>query len=212
MKSRRLWSVLLIVLMASVFFISCGIPTYLVPDASVDKKTSTSFSIKYKSENSGNANADNIGLLLFYCIEKESSSPIQDSNVKAWFKTNIRPNEYDGSSFNIEDDVIGTFEDTSKESHNIYCFKINKKYVSAPSYCLKLNDQSGPIDWTVDWSYDSASKTLSLAEQGSAFTLNLERTDNEAGKLVLFGAISVQSKNYSNIYWSDLKRIAEIEL
>lgn len=211
----------LILMVASVLFFtltSCGIPTYLVPSESLtpisSAANSVTFSVKYSSENSGSANSDNIGLLLLYEV---SSDPKENSKtLDSWYKKNIRLSENDGmplSQTRIELDTTDKLV--------IYAFEYDSKRF-APDYSLHLNDQFGQLNAKVTLEYDELKDKIFVQMldvndvpviPSFYYDLNNEVQISEGDYIHIYGAISVQSRNYSNNYWSkDIKYLGSIEI
>lgn len=221
MKSRRLSSVMHILIVASVFlFSACGIPTYIEPKISiksVDSSTSLNFNVKYASENSGHANAEKIGLILFYNIDSGSLAGTQTSYVKSWFSKNARTTERDGVVVSPEySKEIAKLKGTNDQEFDLYVFDKLHYAVTAPEYNYALDDSSGPINLEFRLSYDADNRVNMQVYENSVLSvstilyLDADLTLDATDSFSIYGAVSVQSDNYSNLYWSDLTYIGAL--
>lgn len=224
MKSRRLSSVIFILIVASVFLCSCGIPTYLVPNTSILKLSGSGsdirFNLKYQSENSGYSNADNIGLVLFYYVESDSLFETQTNYVKSWYSKNIRITERDGVVISpvFGEPICANIKGTNELEFDLYVFDDQHLSAQAPYYNNQIRDITGPVNQEYQISYIGDNR-LSVAVyensiQVQSFVLYM---DNDIqlhtnDSICIYGAISVQSDNYSNLYWSDLYSLGSIAI
>ena len=218
MKSRRHLTILLL-LVASVFLclVGCGVPTYLIPDtAKISKisedKTTLRFSVQYGSQ-SDDPSKDSVGLLLLYYLGDSTNSASSSINNK--FLTTYRPSKYDGYSINLSDNTTVLSYTYSDISYEIYAMEMFGSHVNAPYYDMPMS--SSPVYYTIELSYDDDTRDISLscAENPSlnrVFTLYEDFPPLDTNTLHIYGAISVQSTNYSNIYWSDLQYAGPISL
>lgn len=218
MKSRRHLSIL-VLLVASVFLclVACGVPTYLIPDISKvsrisNDKTTLKFSVQYSSQ-SEYPSKDSVGLLLLYYLGDSTNSAISSINNK--FLSAYRPSKYDGYSINLSDDTAVLSYTYSDISYEIYAMEIDGSHVNAPFYNMSIGNN--PAFYTIELSYDDSVREISLscAEDPGldrVFTLYEDFPPLDVNTLHVYGAISVQSTNYSNIYWSDLQYAGPISL
>ena len=218
MKSRRHLTILLL-LVASVFLclVACGVPTYLIPDTAKitrisDDKTLMKFSVQYSAQ-SEDPSKDRVGLLLLYYLGDSTNSASSSINNK--FLTTYRPTKYDGYSINLSDDSTVLSYTYSEIKYDIYALEMFGEHVNAPYYDLPI--VNNPAYYTFELSYDDTARAISLscAEAPSlnrVFTLYEDFPPLDTNTLHIYAAISVQSTNYSNIYWSDLQYAGPISL
>lgn len=216
MKSRRLSSVMHILIVASVFlFSACGIPTYIEPKidiSRIDSSDYVEFNLKYESENSGYLNGESIGLALFYYVESGSALGSQTSYINTWFKNDVRISERDGVVLNVKNvgTPLKTIKGTNDQEFDLYIFDKESTFVDAPSYNYKLIDSAGPINLKFRLSYIESNKILLEVFENSILIaskflyidsdINLDPNDS----ICVYAAVSVQSNNYSNLYWSNI--------
>ena len=210
MKDRRHLT-MLILLVASVFLclVACGVPTYLIPDTAKvskisDSKDKIEFSVQYSAP-SEDPSKDSVGLLLLYYLGDSTNSA--SSSINGKFLNAYRPTKYDGISIPLSDNTTVLSYTYSDISYDIYALEINGAHVNAPFYNMKLD--SNPTTLTLYLTYYDATRTLILTckEDSSleiTFTLYEDFPPLDTNTLHIYGAISVQSPNYSNIYWSEL--------
>jgi len=211
MKDRRHLTMLLL-LVASVFLclVSCGVPTYLIPDTTKitkisDSKDKIQFSVQYSAP-SEDPSKDSVGLLLLYYLGDSTNSA--SSSINSKFLSKYRPTKYDGSSIPLSDNTTVLSYTYSDISYDIYALEINSEHVNAPFYDLTIDDN--PAYLTIELEYDEDARVIELrcAEDptlDTVFTLYENFPALDTNTLHIYAAISVQSSNYSNIYWSDLQ-------
>ncbi|MCF0261882.1 MAG: hypothetical protein HUK23_03100 [Sphaerochaetaceae bacterium] len=216
-ESRRYHCLFILVMIASVFLCltSCGIPTYLIPKESISASTSTEANIinatfKYESD-SISPSQDRVGVLLLYRLS-EVKKEYSDKYISQ-FKSNFLISDYDGTAISITDEPILIYKDSDNE-YPLYSFKIDNKNISAPDYHFLIKEN--PSTMQVSFNYDKESKVINLSELHSYITpvtLQLYQDfDLPSDKyLDIYAAISVQSKNYSNLYWSKLYYIGSVQ-
>lgn len=213
MKSRR-HPFIAVIAMASVFLCllaSCGIPTYLTEvSATITASNDSTFALYYDSE-SVSADSDKVGLLLLYYIGDSTNSA--KSSVNTQFKNKFRPTQYDGSTVNAEANTpVLTYNSSNNTTYEFYAFETGSGVVEAPLYTYQIQDN--PAYLSVELTYDETHKTIDMVVKNSLLVVIAEQTlilhddfqpslDNNY--IHIYGAVSVQGKNYSNIYWSDLQ-------
>ena len=218
MRSRRHPFIELIA-MASVFLClitSCGIPTYLTEvNATITASNASTFSLHYDSE-SVSADSDKVGLLLLYYIGDSTNSA--KSSVKTQFKNKFRPTQYDGSTVNAEADTPVLTFNSSNTTYDFYAFETGSGVVEAPLYTWQIQDNPG--NYSVELTYDETQKTVNMTVKNSLLVTVSEITlvlhddfepSLENNYIHIFGAVSVQGKSYSNIYWSDLQYCGSLQ-
>ena len=141
MKNRRLTS-LIILTVASVFlffFLSCGIPTYIVPTVNVSGVSSgdnqESFLLSYTCEDVV-GNEGRIGLLLLYYVD--NTAPSSNSTIVTKFKNTFVPTSYNGVNVDVEQNTPVMTVTSSSSETNIYAFTVNGSLISDPMYTFAL--------------------------------------------------------------------------
>lgn len=216
MKDRRHLT-MLILLVASVFLclVACGIPTYIKPTVTIkpDEKYEDNqdfFTIDYTSEDLG---ADGkVGLLLLYRIE--SLTPAEERDLISEFKRKYMNSEYDGNPIRATDNEPVVTKTISSEEVSLYAlFNDESRSIGAPDYSYAL-DSSGHFNSEFRLVYNKDKKTITLLEDNvESETLYLNTTSNPGNNYIgLYAAVSVQSPNYSNYFWSKLFFVGYIKV
>ena len=212
---------MIFIVAASVFLCllaSCGIPTYLTEvNAKITSNADPSFSIHYDSE-SESKDTDKVGLLLLYYVENSANSA--KNLVNTQFKNKFRPTQYDGITVNVEADTpVLSFKTSDDINYELYAFETGSGVVQAPLYTYQIDDN--PANYSVSFEYNSSSKTVNMVVKNSLLAVIAEETLSlhddfepsiENSYIHIFGAVSVQGKSYSNIYWSDLQYCASLQV
>ena len=219
MKSRRHLSILLLVASVFLFLVSaCGIPTYLVPTTSTITKgtydeynNQLTFSVKYAADTE-DFSADHVGLLLLFYLGDSTNSV--SSSIVSKFSSQFKKSKYDGDFVSVKENTPVLSYTYSEIDYKIYAFEVEGKAVSNPSYTLDIIDNPANYSITLTYYKDEKSINLSCPQlPGVEFTLGfyddfvfpLSEQGIDKTYIHIYGAISVQSSNYSNIYWSDLQ-------
>ena len=211
MKSRRRISII-ILMAASVFLflaVSCGIPKYITPTVSISKNSVSAglFNVSYKGEGVGDSGK--VGLLLLYYPGHVDSS--ESGKITAKFKSTYKVSTYDGIIVSVADDTyLYDFITTNSEVGYVYAFELDGKPVEAPSYTFSL-PTAGDFSSAIMLEYSSEDGTIKMTVDGVVQSVPLTLID-EADGITVFAALSVQSSQYSNLYWSDLFNLGYISL
>ena len=212
---------MILVVAASVFLClaaSCGIPTYLTEvNAKITSNADPSFSIHYDSE-SVSKDTDRVGLLLLYYVEDSSANSAKNL-VNTQFNTKYRPTQYDGITVNVEADTPVLSFKSSDSNYEFYAFETGSGVVQAPLYTYQIDDN--PANYSVSFEYEASTKNIEMKVKNSLLvdieTVTLSLHDDfeptlDNNYIHIFGAVSVQGKSYSNIYWSDLQYCASLQV
>ena len=209
MRSRRHTSKYILAV-ASVFlllFVSCGIPTYIVPKvtfSSVSSGNNTdSFTVAYNCSDSL-GDSGRVGLLLLYHIEE--TTPQSRSAITSKFKSQFVPSEYNGANVDVTE---GTPVLTASDI-NVYAFKKNGSVITDPVYTVLLPN-SDDFSRNVKLVYNNGEILLILDELQVA-TLTLDPATAVNNYIGIYAAVSVKSNSYTNHYWSDLKFVGYIRV
>ena len=219
MKSRRRTSIIL--LMATSVFLcllmSCGIPTPLVPTIDFTKGSTTSssstFSVSYKGDAVGDYGK--VGLIiLYYPYESSSVDSQDDSKIRSTFSSKYRVSNIDGVFIDVtEGSPLYEITDSQKETAYVYAFEIEGKAVESPTYTLALST-TGDFISSITINYDSETNCFELQLDDSLPPINLTLDDDislsETPYLHLYAALTAQSSQYSNLFWSELKCVGGI--
>ena len=216
MKNRR-HSAILALLLTSVFLClitACGVPTYIIPTVNVSNISSgdltDSFTLSYSSESLGTDGR--VGLLLLYSIE--DTTPVKQSALISKFKSSYSPTQYDGVPISVSDNESVVSATIASSDYNLYAlYDSTSRAVSAPDYSHAM-DNSGAFSYLIKLKYDKRDSSLHLkigdsGEDVLYFASSFPPTSNYIG---LYAAVSVQSPNYSNIYWSSLFFVGYIKI
>ena len=216
MKDRRHLT-MLILLVASVFLclVACGIPTYIKPTVTLlsydpDTSNEDSFVLNYASDDLGAEGK--VGLLLLYRIE--SLTPAEERDLISEFKRKYMNSEYDGNPIRATDNEPVVTKTISSEEVSLYAlFNDESRSIGAPDYSYAL-DSSGHFNSRFRLVYNKADKTITLFENDvESETLYLNTTSNPGNNYIgLYAAVSVQSPNYSNYFWSKLFFVGYIKV
>ncbi|MBR4427068.1 MAG: hypothetical protein IKS77_05150, partial [Spirochaetales bacterium] len=213
MKNRR-HSAILALLLTSVFLClitACGVPTYIIPTVNVsnisksyhddgddEEIVTDSFQLSYSSESLGTDGR--VGLLLLY--SRENLEPNKQNTLISKFKNSYSPTQYDGVPISASDNEAVV---TATEYELYPLYSSSARFISAPDYSHAM-DNSGAFSYLIKLKYDKRDSSLHLkigdsGEDVLYFASSFPPTSNYIG---LYAAVSVQSPNYSNIYWSSL--------
>lgn len=220
MKSRRRTSIIILVA-ASVFLClisSCGIPTPLVPTVSFTKGStslsSLTFSVSYKGDGVGNSGK--VGLIILYYPDKAVVDSSDNSKIINKFSSNYKVSNYDGIVINIQESKpVYDITTTNTESGQgfIYAFELDGSPVGSPTYTHSMST-TGDFNSSVTISYDSGVFVFSVngAEESTNLTIDDDINLANTPYLNIYAAISVQSSQYSNIFWSSLSHVGTIRV
>ena len=217
MKNRRLTS-LIILTVASVFlffFLSCGIPTYIVPTVNVSGVSSgdnqESFRLSYTCEDVV-GNEGRIGLLLLYYVD--NTAPSSNSTIVTKFKNTFVPTSYNGVNVDVEQNTPVMTVTSSTSETNIYAFTVNGSLISDPMYTFAL-PVTGDFTRKVGLQYnENGIIELFMDDSGTGLMLGLDPSTqvNEGNYIAVYAAVSVKSTSFTNHYWSDLKFVGYIRV
>lgn len=217
MKNRRLTS-LMILTVASVFlffFLSCGIPTYIVPAVNVSGVSSgdnqESFRLSYTCEDVV-GNEGRIGLLLLYYVD--NTAPSSNSTIVTKFKNTFVPTSYNGVNVDVEQNTPVMTVTSSSSETNIYAFTVNGSLISDPMYTFAL-PVTGDFTRKVGLQYnENGIIELFMDDSDTGLMLGLDPSTqvNEGNYIAVYAAVSVKSTSFTNHYWSDLKFVGYIRV
>ena len=209
MNSRRRISIVLLIA-ASVFLCilaSCGIPTYIVPTVNAVNTSSsaktTSFNVMYEGDGVGDYGK--VGLILLYYLDSSESGTIDSSDntkIRNAFASKYKLNKYDGVIVSVDaESKLYDFTTYQGDTGNVYAFELDGIPVDAPSYTLSMNTTG---DFTTSITLDYiAENTIQMSVDGAVQETNLTLKTSDKS-IHVFAAVSVQSSQYSNLFWSDL--------
>lgn len=228
MNSGRRLSMKISLRTASVFLclallfscFGCGIPNYIIPTVSMvtgsENGISTEFTLNYSSDSSVAGSKDRIGLLLLYYIDDAANS--EKTRIPNNFKEKYVTSDYDGVVVNLKspDEPVVNYDYNGIE-HKAYAFTLDGDAVSAPYYVYAQFgglDNTASVSLNIKLSYNSGDKTVTLNDGTNNFKLGFDSsfTPEENRYIRIFAAVSVQSENYSNLYWSAMKYVGAIKL
>ena len=214
MKSRRRTSIIILVA-ASVFLCllaSCGIPTYLVPTVTFTKSSTdpASFTVKYKGDGVGDTGK--VGLLLLYYIGDVTSS--EDSKITSKFSSTYKVSTYDGIVVSPEDDTpLYTITTSGGETGNVYAFELDNVPVVAPVYTLSMST-AGDFSNVIRFEFidEDIYMFVDGVKQDTPISIDHNIVLSSSDCIRVYAAISVQSSQYSNLYWSSLPNVGYIRV
>lgn len=216
MKNRRLTSILYLTA-ASVFLffcLSCGIPTYIVPNVNFSNISSgenvDSFTVSYTCEDQL-GDSGKVGLVLLYTVQTGSTFP-SESTIKSKFKSLFIPTEYNGVDVNVNDgEPVFTVTDTGEEK-GFYAFRKDGSIIADPVYTYELpNDGDFLKHIKLDYKDGKIDMTVSATDH-VILSLDPATSASENQYIGIYAAVSVKSIRYTNHYWSDLKFVGAIRI
>lgn len=214
-NNRRPLVYLFILIAASVFFVSCGQPTYRtlsgisIKSSTDDSKLNFSF---YGNDSDLNYVFDGPGLILTY-VTSDSPSLTERNSIISKFSSTY------GSSSGLGINVVRPEAGKSLiDDYSLYSFTTsNKNQVTAWKYHYDLTQIGSSIaDFFV---VSSNNGTILLENQINGSKLNFYSTDGsdfEKGQYVhIFASFTCQSTSnnvFSNIYWSNLYYLGNLRI
>ena len=218
MKSRRRLSVFL--LMATsvflLFLVSCGIPTYIVPTVTFTKgsttSASTTFSVSYKGDGVGDYGK--VGLIILYYPDKAVVDSSDSSKIVGKFTSNYKVSAYDGVVIDVKaNEPVFEITTTNTDSGKgyVYAFELDGRAVESPTYTYAMST-TGDFNSSITLTYDDGAILISVDESEESTVLTIDDDINlvTTPYLNIYAAISVQSSQYSNIFWSSLSNVGTI--
>ena len=218
MNSRRRLSIIILIA-ASVFLyliVSCGIPTYIVPTVTFTKgsttSSSTTFSVSYKGDGVGDYGK--VGLIILYYPDKAVVDSSDSSKIVSKFTSKYKVSTYDGVVIDVKADEP-VFEITTSNTDSgigyVYAFELDGNAVESPLYTHAMST-SGAFNSSVTLSYSDGVIMISVdgAEESTYLTIDDDISLVTTPYLNIYAAISVQSSQYSNIFWSSLSNVGTI--
>ena len=223
MKSRRRISIALLIA-ASVFLCllaSCGIPTPINAKVSFTKDSSTtnsysSFSVTYTGDAVGTYGK--VGLLILYFPDTGVVDSSDSTKITSKFSSNYKV------SNGLVVDVINdkpVFDITTTHTDSgigyVYAFELDGTAVEHPTYTYGLST-SGDFTSSIKLEYveieniGKIKMTVDGVEQATYLTIDDDINVSVTKYLNIYAAVSVQSSQYSNLFWSDLKSVGTIHI
>ena len=197
------------------FFLSCGIPTYIVPTVNVSGVSSgdnqESFRLSYTCEDVV-GNEGRIGLLLLYYVD--NTAPSSNSTIVTKFKNTFVPTSYNGVNVDVEQNTPVMTVTSSTSETNIYAFTVNGSLISDPMYTFAL-PVTGDFTRKVGLQYnENGIIELFMDDSDTGLMLGLDPSTqvNEGNYIAVYAAVSVKSTSFTNHYWSDLKFVGYIRV
>lgn len=214
---------MILLMSASVFlfvFVSCGIPSYIVPTVSFTKGSTTypatTFNISYKGDAVGEYGK--VGLILLYYPDTGVVDSDDSSKIVNKFSSNFKVSTYDGIVIDVDQDEPVFEFNTSKTdtgTGKVYAFELDGKAVESPTYTFAMN-REGDFNSVIELEYTQIEDTyvvrMIVDDELPPVYLTLDSDINLSATpyLNIFAAISVQSSQYSNIFWSSLSNVGTI--
>lgn len=218
MKSRRRISIILLIT-ASVFLcliVSCGIPTYIVPTVNFTKgsttESSTTFSVSYNGDAVGDYGK--VGLIILYYPDKAVVDSSDSTKIISKFSSKYKVSTYDGIVIDVKAnepvfDIITANTETG--AGYVYAFGLEGKAVESPTYTHAMST-AGDFNSSISLTYADGVIQISVdgAEESTYLTIDDDINLSTTPCLNIYAAISVQSSQYSNIFWSSLSSVGTI--
>ena len=223
MKSRRRISIALLIA-ASVFLCllaSCGIPTYIVPTVTFTKgsttSASTTFTVAYKGDPVGDYGK--VGLIIMYYPDKAVVDSSDSTKIVNKFASNYKVSTYDGVVVDVkENEPVFDIATTQTESGtgSVYAFELDDRAVESPTYTLSMSttgdfSSSIKLEFVDDEGVGKIKMTVDGVEQSPSLTIDDDINLSMTSYLNIYAALSVQSSQYSNIFWSSLSNVGTIK-
>ena len=226
MKSRRRVSIILLIT-ASVFLCllaSCGIPTPINASVNFSSPSSTytsslDFSVTYTGDAVGDYGK--VGLIILYYPDKTRVESTDNTRIINKFASNYKISTYDGRVIEVSDNEP-VFEITPSQADpdipdlgKVYAFELDGEAVVSPTYTHSMST-TGDFTSYITLKYveeDDVGRilmTVDGVEQTAYLTIDDDINLSILPCLNLYAAISVQSSQYSTIFWSSLNKIGAI--
>lgn len=212
---------MIFIVAASVFLCllaSCGIPRYLTEvDATITSNSDLVFNLHFQSD-SDSAESDKVGLFLLYFLS-DTTNPVSVQTLNTQFKNKYRPTQYDGINVSVEENTPVLSYNVSDNKFEFYAFETESRVVQAPLYTYQIDDNPG--NYIVELSYNPTSKSITMVVKNSLLlelaTETLYLHDDfepsiDCSNVLVYGAVCINPKNYSNIYWSDFKQCGTVSV
>lgn len=208
MKRRR-HILCILIIVASLFISSCGVPTICtLNNISISKISSTTdntieFSVKGTDSDLSLVSESCPGLLLCY-VESDDFTPINASTITSAFSKTVTNKVYIN-----DDNLILTVED-----YKLYAFQADTAgtRVSTPSFSLNLHkyiNYSTTMDAQLNIEYAGAQE---FTVGGKSIYIH-EITDIDKQQYIhVFAAFSAEQGDFTNSYWSNLVYLGYIDI
>ena len=228
MKSRRRISIVLLIA-ASVFLCllaSCGIPTPINASVSFTPDISSSdSSISFTAKYTGDAVGDygKVGLILLYYPDKAAVDSSDNTQIIKEFASKYKISTYDGRVIDDLNDNERIFEINPSQKDpdisylgNVYAFELDDEPVSSPTYTQSMSTTGDftsiiQLDYIKENGVGKIIMTVDGVEQSSFLTINEDINLSMTSYLNVYAAISVQSSQFSTIFWSSLTNVGTIK-
>ncbi|MCR5761553.1 MAG: hypothetical protein K6F82_06135 [Sphaerochaetaceae bacterium] len=203
--------ILIIVLVSVFLFISCGEPTFCeLTGISITASSNTAFSVSGTDEDLSLIE-QGPGLILCYYIATDTDNFSNiDSKVISAFSSASSPTLIIGNS-DGEIAEVSDISGTSESSYTLYAFLNGTSVPVSPVYSLNLSSYVSGTTLNAsftDGTVDKTNKTYSFSDGTNTYTLNFSDDSFAADKtIVILAAFTSGVGEFSNIYWSSLKRI-----
>ncbi|MCF0238114.1 MAG: hypothetical protein HUK24_05900 [Sphaerochaetaceae bacterium] len=232
MKNRRLITILLFV--ALVFFIACGIPRIWAPSSEnfISNKSTNTFTITLPFYSNA-VPQYGPGLVLLYTIsDSELKSEVKEFSNKGLTNGDQEFKNGDITYYVFRKGQVGETSCTtvSPRDYHLNLFTVNNTFEKTNSVKYKLNynfeDGIIKINGTnlISSTTNSVEFNLYRYEGNSKFPQNQSEVNSITGDdfnketttngyyINIFCAVYVLEEGYSNIYWSTLKNVGSIKV
>ena len=221
MNSRRRISIVLLIA-ASVFLCilaSCGIPTPINASVSFTSDSITTnpyieFSVTYTGDAVGTYGK--VGLLILYFPDTGVVDSQDSTRITSKFSSNYKVSN--GVVVDVTNDNR-VFEISTSHTDSgigyVYAFELDGTAVEHPTYTYGLST-SGDFTSLIKLEYveieniGKIKMTVDGVEQATYLTFDDDVNVSVTKYLNIYAAVSVQSSQYSNLFWSDLKSVGTI--
>lgn len=206
MKRRR-HILCFLIIVASLFLSSCGVPTICtLNNISISKKSNTdnkiNFTVKGTDSDLSLVSESCPGLLLCY-VESDDFTPINASTITSAFSKTVTNKVYIN-----DDNLILTVED-----YKLYAFQADRNgtRVTSPSFSLNLHpyifykttmDAQLEIEYIADRMFTVGGNSMYIHEI----------TDVDKHFIHVFAAFSAEQGSFTNSYWSNLVYLGFIDI
>ncbi|MBR4426367.1 MAG: hypothetical protein IKS77_01580, partial [Spirochaetales bacterium] len=160
-----------------------------------------------------------VGLIILYYPDKAVVDSSDSSKIISKFTSNYKVSTYDGVVIDVrENEPLFEITTTQTESGtgSVYAFELDDRAVESPTYTLSMSttgdfSSSITLEFIDDEGVGKIKMTVDGEEQSTYLTIDDDINLSMTSYLNIYAALSVQSSQYSNIFWSSLSSVGTIK-
>ena len=154
-----------------------------------------------------------------YYPDKAVVDSSDSSKIVSKFSSNYKVSTYDGVVIDVrKNEPVFDITTTQTESGtgSVYAFELDEKAVESPTYTLSMStsgdfSSSIKLELIDDEGVGKIKMYVDGEEQGTYLTIDDDINLSITSYLNIYAALSVQSSQYSNIFWSSLSSVGAIK-